>query len=84
MAHCSPLGEATASAAEVENIDRVAVTTEVEQTIGENPATSNGEGCLSSLDAAIDSLGKVALMMKTCEHIISGRQLSPSVKSRRW
>jgi hypothetical protein len=58
MAHCSPLGEAATSAAEVENKDKVAVATEVEWTISENSTASDGDGCLSGPDAADDSLGK--------------------------
>jgi hypothetical protein len=44
MAHCSPLGEAAAGVAEVENIDE-------EHAFGENPVASDGEKCLASPDA---------------------------------
>jgi hypothetical protein len=50
MAHCSPLGEAAATAVEVENIDKAAVAAELERAFGENPAASDGEKCLASPD----------------------------------
>jgi hypothetical protein len=37
MAACSPLGNATATVAEVENIDEAAVAAELERAFGENP-----------------------------------------------
>jgi hypothetical protein len=37
MAGCRPLGNATATVAEVENIDEAAVATELERAFGENP-----------------------------------------------
>jgi hypothetical protein len=43
MACCSPFGEAAAGMMEVENMDEVVVTTELEHEFGENPATTNGE-----------------------------------------
>jgi hypothetical protein len=51
MVRCSPLGDAAATAAEVENIDEAAVATELEHAIGENPAISDGERYAASLDA---------------------------------
>jgi hypothetical protein len=58
MAHCNPLGEATTRAVEVENIDRVVVMTDIEWTISENPAASDGEERLLSPGTADDSLGE--------------------------
>jgi hypothetical protein len=43
MARCSPLDEAAAGMAEVENMDEVVVVTELERAFEENPATSNVE-----------------------------------------
>jgi hypothetical protein len=45
---------------EVENVDRVASAAEIARTFSENPIASNGEGHLSSPDAADDSLGEGA------------------------
>jgi hypothetical protein len=50
MVCCSPLIEAAASMAELENMDNVVIAMEVVRMIG--------EGCLSIPDAADDSLGK--------------------------
>jgi hypothetical protein len=36
MSCCSPLGEATAAAAEVENMDEITVSAELERAFGEN------------------------------------------------
>jgi hypothetical protein len=61
MARCSPLSDvAAANATEVENVDRVADATEIVRTVGEKPAASDGEGHVSSPDAAGDSLGEGA------------------------
>jgi hypothetical protein len=61
MARCSPLGEvAAANTTEVENVDMVESAVEIARTVSENPATSDGEGHLSSPDAADDSLGEGA------------------------
>jgi hypothetical protein len=61
MVCCGPFSEvATANVAEVEDVDKAASAAMIAWTIGENPAASDGEGCLSSLDAADDSLGKGA------------------------
>jgi hypothetical protein len=43
MSHCSPLGDAVATVAEVENIDEAAVAAELERAFEENPAASDGE-----------------------------------------
>jgi hypothetical protein len=48
MAHCSPLGEAAATAAEVENMGMDAVVAELDHAFGENLAASDGEKCLAS------------------------------------
>jgi hypothetical protein len=50
MACCSPLGEATASVAVVDNIDEMVIVAEVERVLGEIPATPDGERCLASPD----------------------------------
>jgi hypothetical protein len=61
MASCSPLSEvATANATEVENVDRVVGMAKIVWIVSEKPATSDGEGHNSSLDAAGDSLGEGA------------------------
>jgi hypothetical protein len=61
MALCRPLSEVVVSdAAEVESVDRVTNVAEIARTVDENPAASDGEGHLSSLDAADDSLGEGA------------------------
>jgi hypothetical protein len=43
MAHYSPLGEATASVAGAESVDKATIAVELERAFGENPATINGE-----------------------------------------
>jgi hypothetical protein len=48
MAHCSPLGEAATAVAEVENINEVAIATELECAFGENPTAFDGEKRLAS------------------------------------
>jgi hypothetical protein len=61
MVCCGPFSEvATVNVAEVEDVDKAASAAMIAWTIGENPTASDGEGCLSSLDAADDSLGKGA------------------------
>jgi hypothetical protein len=49
MARCSPLGEAAATAMEVENIDKAAVAIELEHAFGEDPTAFGGEKCIASL-----------------------------------
>jgi hypothetical protein len=48
MSHCSPLGEATAAAAEVENMKETTILAELERAFGENPAASDGERYVTS------------------------------------
>jgi hypothetical protein len=43
MARCSPLGKATATAMEVENIDEAAVVAKLERAFGKNLTTSDGK-----------------------------------------
>jgi hypothetical protein len=51
MARCSPLDEvATANAAKVENVDKMADAAEVMQTVSERPEASNGAWHVSSPD----------------------------------
>jgi hypothetical protein len=51
MACCSPLDEAAAGMAEVENMDEIVVAAELERAFGENPTISNVEWCPVSPDA---------------------------------
>jgi hypothetical protein len=61
MALCSPLSEVVvANATEVENVDRVISAAEIARMVGLNPATSDGEGQLSSPNVVDDSLGEGA------------------------
>jgi hypothetical protein len=48
MSRCSPLGEAAVTGAEVENVEEIIVSTELERASGENLAASDGEGCAAS------------------------------------
>jgi hypothetical protein len=48
MSRCSPLGEAAAATAEVENVEEIRVSAELEHTFGENPTASDGEGYATS------------------------------------
>jgi hypothetical protein len=59
MPHCSSLGEAAAVAAEVENVEEITVSTELERPFGENPAASDGERYAASPNAE-DDLGEGA------------------------
>jgi hypothetical protein len=43
MSRCSPLGEAAAVVAEVENVEEIIVLAELERAFGENPIASDGE-----------------------------------------
>jgi hypothetical protein len=43
MTRCSPLGEATASVAGAENVDKAIIAAKLERALRGNPATSNGE-----------------------------------------
>jgi hypothetical protein len=54
MSRCSPLGEAVAITAEVENMEEITVLAELECMFGENPAASDGEGYAASLNAEDD------------------------------
>jgi hypothetical protein len=56
MAHCSPLGEATANMTKAEDVGKVASTAEATQTSGENHVAFDTEGHLSSPDVAEGSL----------------------------
>jgi hypothetical protein len=49
MARCSPLSEAAATTAEVENIDEAVVAAELVCAFGEDPAAFDGEKCVTSL-----------------------------------
>jgi hypothetical protein len=51
MARCSPLDEAAAGMAGVENMDEAIVAAELEHAFRENPTTSNVERCTVSPDA---------------------------------
>jgi hypothetical protein len=57
MACCSPLGEAAASVAGAENVDKATIVAELERAFGENPATCDGERRPTGPDAR-DSLGE--------------------------
>jgi hypothetical protein len=48
MARYSPLGEAAATATEVENIDKAAIVIELEHAFGEDPTAFSGEKCIAS------------------------------------
>jgi hypothetical protein len=52
MSRCSPLGEVAAAGAEVENVEEIIVSSELEHAFGENPAASDGEGCAASPNTA--------------------------------
>jgi hypothetical protein len=54
MPHCSLLGEPAIAIAEVENMEEITVSTELECAFGENPVTSNGERYAVSLTAEDD------------------------------
>jgi hypothetical protein len=43
MSRCSPLSKAAATAAEVDNMEEITVSTELECAFGENPAAFDGE-----------------------------------------
>jgi hypothetical protein len=53
---------------DVENVASVTSVAEIAQTVGENPAASNGEGHLWSPDAADDSLGEGASDDENSQH----------------
>jgi hypothetical protein len=58
MARCSTLGEAATGMTEVENIDEVVATAELQHAFGENAAASDGEKCPASSDIE-DTLSEV-------------------------
>jgi hypothetical protein len=48
MSRYSPLGKAATTAAEVDNMEEITVSTELEHAFGENPIAFNGERCAAS------------------------------------
>jgi hypothetical protein len=81
MSHCSPLGKAAAAAVEVENVEEITVSAELERAFGENPVASDGEGYAASLNTE-DDLDECAL--DNAKLATLGHRPTQSVKSRRW
>jgi hypothetical protein len=54
MSRCSPLSKAAATAAEVDNMEEITVSMELERAFRENPAAFDGERCDASPTAEDD------------------------------
>jgi hypothetical protein len=81
MSRCSPLGKAAVAAVEVENVEEITVSAELERAFGENPVAFDGEGYAVSLNIE-DDLDECA--SDNAKLATLGHRPSQSVKSRRW
>jgi hypothetical protein len=54
MSRCSPLGNVAAAAMEVKNMEETTISVELEHAFGENPAATDGERYVASLNAEDD------------------------------